>query len=69
MATEVIEPDPRHEAIVSLHRAIVELEAGDAHTAETAVHTALAWIRECPSRREPKVASVQKIPYSRSALG
>ena len=49
MAVEL--PDPRHEAIVALYRAISEAEAGDRHAAETAAHTALAWLREMPSPR------------------
>jgi hypothetical protein len=52
MATEAI-LEARHEAIKALHRAISELEAGDAHEAERAAHTAIAWIREFPTL--PKV--------------
>jgi hypothetical protein len=52
MATEAI-PDARHrEAIVALHRAISELEAGDTHAGERAAWDAIAWIRECPSPRQ-----------------
>lgn len=58
MATEAI-PDARHEAIVALHRALLEAEAGDSHAAENAAHAAIAWLRDMPCRRFPNVASVK----------
>lgn len=47
MALEPIEPDPRHEAIVCLHRALLAVENGEPHVAENAAHQAIAWLREC----------------------
>lgn len=57
MATEMI--DAKHEAIVALYRAISEAEAGDRHEAELATHTALAWLREMPSRPQPYATPIQ----------
>jgi hypothetical protein len=53
MATEAI-PDPVREAMKFLHSAILTLESGDPHGAENAAHTAIAWLRECPSGRPVK---------------
>lgn len=46
-------PDARREAIIALHRALVEVEAGDSHAALNAAHAAIAWLRDMPCRRHP----------------
>jgi hypothetical protein len=60
MATETI-PDARHEAILSLHRALLAVENGDAHAAENAAHAAIAWLRDMPAREFPHVAAIQAL--------
>jgi hypothetical protein len=49
MATELPMPetaDARREAMLSLHRALLELEAGDSTSARNHCLAALAWIRD-----------------------
>lgn len=58
MATEAI-PDARHEAILSLHRALLAAEQYDPHAATNEAHTAIAWLRDMPRREFPTTDALQ----------
>lgn len=57
MATEAI--DARHEAMLCLHRAILEIEQSDLHEAARLAHAAIAWMRDVLP--EPSLEPVKEI--------